>query len=108
MQLQEIWKILGGLKSRERTIKAENLFIFLAALLNIRLAVMIQRHDEEKLPDKHRFEGYLCFDEFENAHFICPDDITRVYKRFKQLALNRLNRKRDESAKRIVVNVDKP
>ncbi|CDW75339.1 UNKNOWN [Stylonychia lemnae] len=108
IQLQEIWKILGGVKSKDRTIKAENLFIFLAALLNIRLAVMIQRHDEEKLPDKHRFEGYLCFDEFENAHFICPDDITKVYKKFKQLALNRLNRKRDESSKRVEVYQDKP
>eukprot|EP00347_Sterkiella_histriomuscorum_P022514 403338202 len=96
--LSEIWKMLGGNKvsNRDRTIKAENLFVILCALLNIRLSVLVQRHEEMNLPEGHRFEGFLCFDDYENAHFTTYDDITKIHRKFKVLAMNRLNRKQSE------------
>jgi hypothetical protein len=41
--------MLGGNKaSSNRTVKAENLFVLLCSLLNIRLSVLVQKgHDEE-------------------------------------------------------------
>ena len=96
-QLIEIWKMLGGVKSKDRTIKAENLFIIMCALMNIKLQVLVQKHVEEELPEKHRFEGFLCFDEFNNAHFTTYEDITKIHKKFKQFSANRLARKRDGS-----------
>lgn len=83
-QIGEIWKMLGGNKAtRDKTIKAENLFVILCALLNIRLPLLVQKHEEQELPEGHRFEGFLCFDEYENAHFTTYDDITKIHRKFK-------------------------
>ncbi len=94
--LAEIWKILylepvDSKKTKDKTIKAENLFIFLAALLNIRLPLML-RKDAQVSVEK----DFICFDSDGNAFFKSYEDVGKVYKRFTKLAINRINKRKDD------------
>ena len=64
--LIEIWNMLGG--TEHNFIKAENLFIVLAGILNIQHPDLIHSHDKE-FPTDHTSNRYICFDSLNNAHF---------------------------------------
>lgn len=49
------------------------------------------------MPQDHNKVGMICYDEYQNAHFTSFEDITRIYQRFSKLAINRLNKKKEES-----------
>eukprot|EP00347_Sterkiella_histriomuscorum_P021695 403333083 len=91
--LTEIWKILGG--TNDNMVKAENLFVLLAGIMNIQLPDLVQKHTKKEAPHMgHRINGCLCYDQFNNAHFISFDDITKANTKFMILSQNRKNQKK--------------
>lgn len=85
--LTECWKLLGG--TNDNSVKAENLFVVLSAIMNIQLPDIVHRHEEE-IQD-HNKEGRLCYDQHQNVHFTSYEDVTKVHLKFMQLSINRMS-----------------
>ena len=56
--LTDCWKLLGG--NNENTVKAENLFVVLAGIMNIQLPDIVQKHEDTH--PNHTRQGRLCYD----------------------------------------------
>ena len=56
--LTDCWKLLGG--TNDNSIKAENLFVVLAGIMNIELPDIVKT--EEESHENHSNQGKLCYD----------------------------------------------
>ena len=56
--LTDCWKLLGG--TNDNSIKAENLFVVLAGIMNIELPDIVKTEDESH--ENHSNQGKLCYD----------------------------------------------
>ncbi len=80
--MTEIWKMAAGADTGDiRTVKADNLFKILAALLNIKLPVMITKNDTSE--GHKRFANYFYLElETNQLQLTSYDDITKIHLRF--------------------------
>jgi len=69
--LTDIWKLLGG--TNDNQVKAENLFIVLAGIMNIHLPELLRKPDTD-----YKKKGILYFDDLNNAVFGTFDDIVKL------------------------------
>jgi hypothetical protein len=70
--LTDIWKLLGG--TNENFVKAENLFVVLAGIMNIQIPDIVRKQDYSSYTRK----GLLYYDEYNNAYFGSYEDIIKI------------------------------
>ena len=94
--LTTLWKMLEG--TNENSIKAENLLIALAAVMNVTTPEVLVPHIADQADVLgHRQHGIMCYDELENLHFTSKEAIQKMNSKFFQLAINRKHRPRNRS-----------
>lgn len=71
--ITDLWKMMGG--TNENTIKAENLLMVLAAVMNLQVPEIFHNIQSE---NGHKV-GPLSYDEHNNLYFQSIDDIFKVH-----------------------------
>lgn len=80
--LTDIWKELGG--NNENTVKAENLLVFLGAVMNTQVTEILSYHFSDQAEVLgHSRKGFMCYDDSNDAHFLSQDDILKVHNKYK-------------------------
>jgi hypothetical protein len=90
--LTDIWKLLGG--TNENFVKAENLFVVLAGIMNIQIPDIIRKQDFSSYTRK----CLLYYDEYNNTYFGSYEDIIKINQKYMALTVNRKSQKRKGSS----------